>query len=45
MFAVMYGIMIFSIILAMGETSEMCLYDVPRPGSLGMWTLFASFQI
>ena len=48
MFAVMYGRMIFSMILAMSESSEIGLYEVPRPGSLfdlGIGMIFASFQI
>ena len=42
------GRMIFSMILAMGKSSEIGLYEVSRPGSLfglGIWMIFASFQI
>ena len=48
MFAMMYGRMIFAMILAMGESSEFGLYEVPGPGSLfglGIGMIFASFQI
>ena len=48
MFAVMYGRMIFSMILALGESSEISLYEVTRPGSLfglGIEMIFASFHI
>ena len=48
MFAVMSGRMIFSMILAMGESSGIGLCEVPRPGSLfgfGIGMIFASFQI
>ena len=46
MFVVMYGRMIFSMILEMGESSEIGLYEVPRPGSLfgfGYWDDFGQF--
>ena len=48
MFAVMYRRMIFSMILTMGESSEIGLYEVHRPGSLfglGIGMIFASFEI
>ena len=38
----------FFMILAMGESREIGLYEIPRPGSLfglGIGTIFASFQI
>ena len=47
MFAVMYGKMIFSMILAMDESSETDLYEVPRPGSLfglGRFLLVSRFE-
>ena len=46
MFAVMYGRMIFSMILAMGESSEIGLNEVSRPGSLfglGIGMIFCKF--
>ena len=48
MLAVIYGRMIFSMILVMGESSEIGLYEDPRPGSLfglGIGMISASFQI
>lgn len=48
MFCVMYGRMIFSSVLAMGESREMGLYDVPMFGSLfgfGMGHIVAIFQM
>ena len=48
MFTLIYGRMIFSMILAMGESSEIGLYEVARSGSLfglGIGMIFASFQI
>ena len=43
-----YGRMIFSRVLAIGDRSDMGLYEVPMEGSLfgfGIGIIFASFQI
>ena len=48
MLAVMCGKMIFSRVLAMEDSSDIGLYDVPRLGSLfgfGIGMMWASFQI
>ena len=48
MLSVICGRIIFSMILAIGESREMGLYEFPIPGSLlgfGIGMIFASFQI
>ena len=48
MFDVMWGRSTFSIVLAIGDSSDIGLYEVPRFGSLlgfGIGMIFASFQI
>ena len=48
MFCATLGSMIFSSVFAIGDRSEIGLYDVPMFGSLfglGIGTILASFQI